>query len=139
MAFFDGVGSSLIGVLARTCRRVIGPSRVMFDQDVLNHVASLTVHHVHGSQVTLNCHATYYKRIFQRLWVPTRRMAVYRISAIVTADAPQSLRDIAGEFAATFPRECHWMGEHYQKQRAIEAYLDLLLAKLERRRDARLF
>jgi hypothetical protein len=111
----------------------------MFDQDVVNHVASLTVHSVHGCQVTLNCQATYYKRIFQRLWVPTRRMAVYRISAIVTADAPQLLRDVAGEFAATFPRECHWLGEQYQKQRAIEAYLDLLVAKLERRQDARLF
>lgn len=136
MAFLEGFGSPLISGLVRIFKLTSGPSSVMFDHDVINHVASLTVHSVHGCEVTLNCQATYYKRIFRRLWVPTRRMAVYRISAIVTADAPQSLRDVAGEFTATFPREClYWMGETHQKQRAIEAYLDLLLAKLDRRQS----
>lgn len=135
MAYSQGFWEPLIGSLVRIFKHAQGPSKVMFDYDVTNHVASLTVHSVHGFEVTINCEATYYKRLFKRVVMPMRRMAVYRISAHVPPGAPFVLREVAGEFTATFPREgFYWMGEIHQKQRAIEAYLDLLLAKLDRRK-----
>lgn len=135
MAYSKSFWEPLTNALVRICKRAQGPSKVMFDYDVINHVASLTVHSVHGSEVTINCEATYYKRLFKRAVLPMRRMAVYRISAHVAFDAPIGLKDVASGFTATFPREgFYWMGEVHQKQKAIEAYLDLLLAKLDRRK-----
>jgi hypothetical protein len=134
MAYSKGFWEPLTKALARITRVFTGPSKVLVDTDVENHIASLTVHSVHGYEVTLNCEATYFKRLFDRWYVPSRKMAVYRISAIVPPNSPQRLKEAALDFTATFPRECmYWLGEVYQKQRAIEAYLDLLLAKLDRR------
>jgi hypothetical protein len=133
-AYSDGIWEPLTPTFARLVRRLTGPSKVMLDHEIINYVASLTAYSLHGYEVTINCEATYYKRIFHRWYMPKRTMAVYEISSIVRHDAPERLRDIAGQFVVTMPRECmYWLGERYQKQQAIEAYLDLLLAKLERR------
>jgi hypothetical protein len=134
MAQSVGFWEPFAPTLIRLFRSVTGPSRVILDREVENHVASLTVHSLHGYDITINCQATYYKRLFQRKYMFARKMAVYEISTIVPPDAPPRLQDTARDFVVTIPREClYWRGESYQKQRAIEAYLDLLLAKLDRR------
>jgi hypothetical protein len=134
MAHLVGFWEPFIPALLRMLRRVSGPSRVLLDHEVVNHVASLTVHSLQGYDITINCEATYFKRIFERSYMPVTKMAVYRISSIVPPDAPARLQEVGGDFTVTIPREClYWRAERYQKQHAIEAYLDLLLAKLDRR------
>lgn len=134
MAYSIGFWEALTPTLASIFKCLTGPSKVLLDHGVVNHVASLTVHTLHGYEVTINCEATYFKRIFKRFYVPDRKMAVYRISLIAPPNAPGRLTNVASDFIVTIPREClYWLGERYQKQRAIEAYLDLLLAKLDRR------
>lgn len=121
-------------MVLKLLRWIAGPSQVSLDTSVENHVASLTAVSVHGYEVTINCYATYFKRQYERLFMPSRRMAVYSISTVVPPDAPKHLHEIATPFNVSMPREClSFLDETRQKQRAIEAYLDLLLAKLDRR------
>ena len=134
MAIAKGLGGALVAGTIGIGRWFSGPSRVALDMEVVNHVSSLTAYSVHGHEVTIHCHATYFKREYSRWWMPPRRMAVYSISAIVPPDAPVRLREAAGDFTANIPRACTvFTDEVYQKQRAVEAYLDLLLAKMDRR------
>jgi hypothetical protein len=131
-----GIWASLSAVVADALRWAAGPSQVKLDSSYRDHVASVTAVSVHGFELTIQCNATYFVREFERAFMPKRRMAVYRISTTVPPDAPPRLQDIAGNFTATIPRDCaYFLGETHQKQRAIEAYLDLLLAKLDRRQS----
>jgi hypothetical protein len=124
---------------AKLVRWVTGPSQVSLDTTVENHVSSLTAVSVHGYEVTINCKAVYFKRQYRRFFMPSRRMAVYSISTVVPPDAPERLHEVATPFNVNMPRDSVYLhDETRQKQRAIEAYLDLLLAKLNRRDAVRL-
>jgi hypothetical protein len=137
MAIAKGLGGVLVAGAVSIGRFLSGPSRVVLDTSIVNHVASLTAYSVHGSEVTIHCQATYFRREFSRWWMPSKRMAVYSMSAIVPPDAPPRLRDVI-DFTINIPRECTvFTREVYQKQRAVEAYLDLLLAKMDRRQTPR--
>jgi hypothetical protein len=125
-------------MVLKLLRWLAGPSQVSLDTTVENHVSSLTAVSVHGYEMTIHCKAVYFKRRYQRFFMPTKRLAVYSISNTVTADAPERLREIAAPFTVNWPRECtYYLDEDRQKQGAVEAYLDLLLAKLDRRDPAR--
>lgn len=100
----------------------------------------MTATSVHGHDLTIHCRAVYFKRVFRRAFMPSRRMAVYSINATVSADAPERMQQGVGDFSVNIPRDCGcFMNEPQQKQRAVEAYLDLLLATLDRRQTDRLF
>jgi hypothetical protein len=138
MVKFGGIWEPLTQIAARILHWLSGPSVVVLDDSVGNHVASLTAYSVFGYDVTIQCHATYFKRVFKRFYIPNRRMAVYSINTVVPPNAPCSLQQVAGSFSANVPRECaFFLREVYQKQRAIEAYLDLLLAQVERKQAER--
>ncbi len=138
MAIIKDIGVSLVVKGLQSLQWFSGPSRVMLDDSVENHVTSITATSVHEFDLTIHCQATYFKREHFRFWMPTRRMAVYSISVVVPRDAPPRLREAADNFSVNFPRECTlFTREVFQKQRAIEAYLDLLLAKMDRRQPER--
>lgn len=138
MVITKGLGATLAAGVVGIGRWLSGPSRVVLDTSVVNHVSSLTAYNVHGSEVSIHCQATYFKREYSRWWMPAKRMAVYSMSAAVAPDAPVRLRGAASEFTVNIPRECTiFTREVFQKQRAVEAYLDLLLAKMDRRQSQR--
>jgi hypothetical protein len=96
-------------------------------------VSSLSIHTVHGYDLSICVEATYYERTYERLYMPSRLMASYHVYTLVPPEAPERLRLIAGTFTADLPRQYVWADEMMQKQGAIEAYLDLLINRLDRR------
>lgn len=134
MAIIKGIGELLVLGGVKLARWLSGPSKVMLDTTVVNHISSVTAGSIHGFEVTIQCQATYFRREYQRWWRPSKRMAVYSVSATVPADAPVRLKDTADDFMVNIPRECSvFTREVDRKQRAVEAYVDLLLAKMDRR------
>jgi hypothetical protein len=97
-------------------------------------LSSLTVYTVHGYELSIFCAATYYERHYSRFYMPMRLMANYHVYTLVPPEAPERLRAIAGSFAADIPRQYSSLAtEVKQKQGAVEAYLDLLISRLDRR------
>jgi hypothetical protein len=115
--------------------RLQGPSWVQ--ESTKGEVSSLSIHTVHGYDLSICVEATYYERTYERLYMPSRLMASYHVYTLVPPEAPERLRLIAGTFTADLPRQYVWADEMMQKQGAIEAYLDLLINRLDRRRTPR--
>jgi hypothetical protein len=122
-------------VVQRGIARLQGPSWVQ--ESTKGEVSSLSIHTVHGYDLSICVEATYFERSYERFYMPSRLMATYHVYTLVPPEAPERLRLIAGTFSVDLPRQYVWANEMMQKQGAIEAYLDLLIGRLDRRRTPR--
>jgi hypothetical protein len=122
-------------VVQRGIARLQGPSWVQ--ESTKGEVSSLSIHTVHGYDLSICVEATYFERSYARFYMPSRLMASYHVYTLVPPEAPERLRLIAGTFSVDLPRQYVWADEMMQKQGAIEAYLDLLIGRLDRRRTPR--
>lgn len=122
-------------VVQRGIARLQGPSWVQ--ESTKGEVSSLSIHTVHGYDLSICVEATYFERSYARFYMPSRLMASYHVYTLVPPEAPERLRLIAGTFSVDLPRQYVWADEMMQKQGAIEAYLDLLINRLDRRRTPR--
>jgi hypothetical protein len=118
-------------VVQRGIARLQGPSWVQ--ESTKGEVSSLSIHTVHGYDLSICVEATYFERSYERFYMPSRLMATYHVYTLVPPEAPERLRLIAGTFSVDLPRQYVWANEMMQKQGAIEAYLDLLIGRLDRR------
>jgi hypothetical protein len=118
-------------VVQRGIARFQGPSWVQ--ESTKGEVSSLSIHTVHGYDLSICVEATYFERSYERFYMPSRLMATYHVYTLVPPEAPERLRLIAGTFSVDLPRQYVWANEMMQKQGAIEAYLDLLIGRLDRR------
>ncbi|SAK59443.1 hypothetical protein AWB81_01846 [Caballeronia arationis] len=118
-------------MVQRGIARLQGPSWVQ--ESTKGEVSSLSIHTVQGYDLSICVEATYYERRYERFYMPSRLMASYHVYTLVPPEAPERLRMIAGNFTADIPRPYTWANEIIQKQGAIEAYLDVLISRLDRR------
>lgn len=91
---------------------------------------TMTVRSLHGYEISIYCQARQYRQLYKKWFVPDRIATSYRIFSNVSSDAPERLKEVC-ELELTFPVMYFKTGNEYsQKEKAITAYLDLLIKKL---------
>lgn len=100
---------------------------VKLPKHALGHLAGFAVA---GFEVRIYCQKKQYKRSYDNRFIPDKYMAVYSVFSVVSNDAPERLRQ-ACELVADIPCQLSsFVSDEGQKDAAIQAYLDLLVHKL---------
>ena len=95
-------------------------------------IESLMAHSVDGYATTIHCQERRYICSYQNWWIPNRVVRSYYVFATVQGTAPKPLVE-ACAMDRSFPPLLHsWMPPASQKEAAIEAYIDLLVERLEK-------
>jgi hypothetical protein len=90
----------------------------------------LTGHSVAGYEIRLYCQQKHYVREYLWWIFPRQTYSTFRVFGSVTADAPASLKK-ACELDIDLPRlRPRFLSEALQVEAAIQAYLDILVARL---------
>jgi hypothetical protein len=90
----------------------------------------LTGYAVAGYEIRLYCQKKTYRREYHWWCIPNREYATYRVFSIVSPDAPTALRK-ACELEIDLPQMIpSLVSQSYQKQVAIQAYLDILMERI---------
>lgn len=86
-----------------------------------------------GYELTVYCRVRHYQRNYMRWFVPTRHHILYQVYSVASNDAPESLKK-ACEANMTIPSSLHWcVNDAVQEAVAVDAYLDMLIDRLEPR------
>ncbi len=119
-------------MLAEVFEQVLGPRTVIDVTQPRTHLESLSGHSHEGYVTQVFCQELKYKVRYQRWFVPDRHYYVYKVFCTVQGKAPEAL-------LRAFARECsfpllltEWSSSTAQKTAAIEAYLDVIHADLQR-------
>ena len=94
-------------------------------------IESLVAYAVEGYTVTIHCQERKYRCRYQRWFIPDFVVYTYEVFATIAGKAPQVLIDACAR-DRTFPGLVNaWSTARAQKEAAIEAFLDLLQARLQ--------
>lgn len=94
--------------------------------------AKLVATSLMGYELSVFCRKKHYTRIYERFFVPAGHHVIYQITATASNDAPQALKD-ACELELSISSSTHWtVDEDFQERLAVQAYLDLVIAHLQR-------
>ncbi len=94
------------------------------------HIESLVAYAVEGYTITIHCQERKYACTYSRWYIPDFIVKTYEVFATIAGKAPQVLIDVCSR-DSTFPGLLHpWSSTASQKQAAIEAFLDLIQARL---------
>lgn len=94
---------------------------------------SLDALSVDGFSITFHCHRLDYHQTYSRWFVPSKVHTLYRVYCTVTNDAPAALKeacDLTVDLPALHPE---FVGDKFQKEAAIGAYMDLLITRMRER------
>lgn len=95
-----------------------------------NALGQLVGYAVDGYEIRIYCQKKQYKRQYNSRLIPDKDTVVYRVFSVVSSDAPDLLRE-ACELDVDIPCQLSALvDDEGQKDAAIQAYLDLLAAKL---------
>ena len=92
--------------------------------------ATLVGYSVSGYEIRIYCHRMRYRKQYSRWFVPASNIDLYNVYCIVSNDAPASLKE-ACALQITIPSpHPDFLSDAYQKEAAIEWYLDLLIERM---------
>lgn len=107
-----------------TVREIFAPARLS---------AKVIATSVRGFQLSVYCQKRHYARTYRRFFVPTRHHVLYRVTGTVSNDAPEALKRACENTTVHICSCTHWaVDEEFQEQQAMKAYLDLLVAYMQR-------
>lgn len=94
-------------------------------------VGHLTGYSVAGYEIRLFCQKRRYLKKYSRWFVPDQIHTLYHVYSSVSNDAPANLKTVC-ELDLNIPAMTpSFVSEKLQKEAAIHAYLDILIAKLK--------
>lgn len=117
-------------LLSQAIETVRGERQLTEITEARAQIESLVAYAVEGYTVTIHCQERKYKCAFSRWYIPNFVVNTYEVFATIAGKAPQVLIDACAR-DRTFPSLLHsWAAPQSQKEAAIEAFLDLLQARL---------
>lgn len=94
-------------------------------------IESLVGYSISGYVTTIHCQERQFLCEYERWFIRDRLTCTYNVFATVSGIAPQAIVD-ACSLEKSFPRLLHpWLPSGQQKEAAIGAYLDILIARLQ--------
>ena len=121
----------LFGSLFLVLERLKGPKTVIEVKDSINALGHLVGKNVMGYEISIYCQRIHYVRIYDSRFGGKRRSSVYRVFSTVAKGAPPELV-AACELDMPFPAFlARSAPERLQVNAAIDAYVDLLLARVK--------
>lgn len=91
----------------------------------------LTGHSVSGYEISIHCQERRYKVCYKRWWVSNDEFRMYHVYATLSNDSPDRLKEACKLDLAFPPLLGLWSSAKKQREAAIAAYLDVLIARLE--------
>lgn len=98
------------------------------DQDL---VGTLTGYSVTGYQIQIYCNKVRYRKKYSRWYVPPSNIDLYHVYSVVSNDAPASLKAACALEITIPPPHPEFLNTDFQKDAAIEWYLDLLIQRMQ--------
>jgi hypothetical protein len=84
-----------------------------------------------GYQIQIFCEKKMFQKEYSRWYIRSKNHDIYRVYAVVSPDAPETLRK-ACELDISFPPLYpEFFSDSFQKDAAVEAYLDSLISVLD--------
>ena len=91
----------------------------------------LTGHSVSGYEINIHCQERHYKVRYKRWWMSTDEFRQFHVFATYSHDCPDRLKE-ACKLDITLPVLLNtYASAEKQREAAINAYLDILIARLE--------
>lgn len=111
--------------------KVRGPRNLQEITPSRAYIEAMTATSIYGVTTTIHCQERMYMCRYDRWFIPNRIVYTYYVFATVSGQAsPRHIEACSME--RSFPKLLHsWMPSASQKEAAIEAYLDLLVHRLE--------
>ncbi len=121
----------VLEVIVLFLQRLKGPSSLREDHPHLGQGSIMVGQSISGFEITIYCHRKRYRRKYDRWFVPTEYQVLYRVFSRVSDNAPARLK----EACQSLDRDIHpqlpeFISDDLQKKAAVEAYLQLLVNKL---------
>lgn len=85
---------------------------------------------VTGYQIKIFCSKVRYRKQYTRWYVPTSNIDLYHVYSVVSHDAPPALKAACALEITIPPPHPEFFNTEYQKDAAIEWYLDLLIQRM---------
>lgn len=95
-----------------------------------NCLGQLAGYSIAGYRIEIFCQRKHYRRVYEAWFIPNTNHIAYRVFSVVTADAPERLKEACKldiDIPALLPEI---VGDHMLRQAAVDAYLDILIEKL---------
>lgn len=92
--------------------------------------ATLVGYSVSGWEIRIHCVRKQYQKQYSRWFVPTSSIDLYHVYSVVGSGAPASLREACSLEITIPPPHPDFLSDAYQKDAAIEWYLDLLIQRM---------
>jgi hypothetical protein len=95
-----------------------------------DYLVHLTGYSVSGYEIRLYCQKKIYIREYWRWFIPNEYYVTFRVFSVVSNDAPSTLKnacELELDLPAMMPK---FLSHEVQKECAIQAYLDILIAKI---------
>lgn len=121
----------LASLMTYWVERVKGPRTI--EEVVVPRTRSegLTGHSVSGYEINIHCQERRYKVRYKRWWMASDEFRLYHVFATYSNDCPDRLKE-ACKLETTMPVLLNsYAAAAKQKEAAINAYLDILIARLE--------
>lgn len=121
----------LASLMAYWVERIKGPRTT--EEVVVPRTRSegLTGHSVSGYEISIHCQERRYKIRYKRWWMASDEFRLFNVFATVTGDAPDRLKE-ACKLEMTLPVLLSSLAAtEKQREAVINAYLDILIARLE--------
>jgi hypothetical protein len=85
---------------------------------------------VTGYRIKIFCSKVRYRKQYSRWYVPTSNIDLYHVYSVVSHDAPTALREACALEITIPPPHPEFLNTEFQKDAAIEWYLDLLIQRM---------
>ena len=83
-----------------------------------------------GYRIRIYCQKKQFKRKYRSWLIPDKYTATYRVFSVVSNDAPEKLKEACGLDIDIPCQLSPFIDDEWQKEAAIQAYLDMLVNKL---------
>lgn len=109
-----------------------GPRQLQEITSARASIEAMTATSIDGVTTTIHCQERRYRCLYKRWYIRDHTVSTYFVFATVQGAASPTHVE-ACSMERSFPKLLHtWMPSASQKEAAIEAYLDLLLERLQR-------